>query len=201
MIEVKSIPPNEIDEVVRIHQAAFEGFFLTDLGPDFLRLYYSSLAASKSGILKGCYEDGQLLAFSASALHAAGFNKKLVRENFSKFFIFGIKFLIKDFRILVRLLKNFSKKSNNTHSDTGNYAELLSIGVDTNQQGKGLGKSLLVQLEEDVKAKGVFTLSLTTDFHNNDKVVGFYKTMGYEVFYDFTTYPDRKMYRMIKTIK
>lgn len=201
MIEVKSIPLNEIDKVVTIHQAAFEGFFLTELGHDFLKLYYSSLAASESGILKGCYEDGQLLAFSASALHAAGFNKKLIKENFSKFFVFGVKFLFKDFRILVRLLKNFSKNNNDTHNDNGNYAELLSIGVDTNQQGKGLGKSLLVQLEEDVKAKGIFILSLTTDFFDNDKVVGFYKTMGYEVFYDFTTYPNRRMYRMIKTIK
>ena len=43
-------------------------------------------------------------------------------------------------------------------------------------------------------------ISLTTDYYNNEKTIAFYKKMGYAVLYEFVTYPNRKMYRMIKNL-
>ena len=50
-------------------------------------------------------------------------------------------------------------------------------------------------------AKASSRLSLTTDYYDNEQAVGFYKSQGYEVMYDFVTYPERRMYRLIKRLK
>ena len=107
--------------------------------------------------------------------------------------------LFTQLRSLVRLFKNFTKTSRQVQ-DEGEYAELLSIGVSVNKQGQGIGKKLLVQFENEMRLKGCSSLSLTTDYHENEKAIHFYKSLGYSVYYDFIAYPDRKMYRMIKKI-
>ncbi|MFK1738770.1 GNAT family N-acetyltransferase [Bacteroides fragilis] len=84
--------------------------------------------------------------------------------------------------------------------DRGEYAELLSIGVDSLNQGKGVGKVLLIKLENIIRSEGCSKLSLTTDFFENQKTIGFYESMGYTILYDFIAYPNRKMYRLIKTL-
>ena len=72
--------------------------------------------------------------------------------------------------------------------------------MDSGQQGKGVGKKLLAKTEDVLKEEGVARVSLTTDYNNNESAVGFYHSMGYETLYNFVTYPNRKMYRFIKTL-
>ena len=84
--------------------------------------------------------------------------------------------------------------------DNEDYAELYSIGVSKAAQGKGVGKLLLAESERVMKSEGVQRVSLTTDFYDNEQAVGFYHSMGYETLYEFITYPNRKMYRLIKTL-
>jgi len=43
-------------------------------------------------------------------------------------------------------------------------------------------------------------ISLTTDYHNNEKVVDFYLKSNYKVLNEFISYPNRKMYKMIKML-
>ena len=97
---------------------------------------------------------------------------------------------------LVRLVKNFTKKSDEVEDDE-NYGELYSIGVNADAQGKGVGKALLAETEKQI---GIEKLSLTTDYYNNESTIVFYQKCGYKVLYVFTAYPDRKMLRMIKEL-
>ncbi|MHB9141129.1 MAG: GNAT family N-acetyltransferase, partial [Paludibacter sp.] len=99
----------------------------------------------------------------------------------------------------LRLIKNLSKSNPNVLDD-GDYAELLSIGVSKNRQGQGIGKELLIQLERELKQNGCYEISLTTDFNKNEKTIQFYKILGYNIYYEFIAYPDRKMYKLIKYI-
>lgn len=64
----------------------------------------------------------------------------------------------------------------------------------------GIGKRLLAESEQAMKEEGVERVSLTTDYYDNEQAVGFYHSMGYKTLYEFVTYPDRKMYRLIKTL-
>lgn len=198
-MEIKIIPKNDLPQVVEVHKISFKGFFLTELGDHFLHLYYDCVRTDERGVLSGYYEDGKLFGFCAATTLSKGFNKHLIKRNLFQFSLIGIRLLFTRIPSLIRLFKNFSK-TNSSKSDQGEYAELLSIGVSDKKQGQGIGKKLLIQLEKEMKLKGCSKLSLTTDYNENEKAIGFYKTLGYEIFYDFLAYPNRKMYRMIKKI-
>lgn len=198
-MEVREVLKEDIDQVVEVHKASFQGFFLTELGDHFLKVYYDCVRKDSKGVLLGFYENGQLYGFAAATTLSRGFNKHLIKKNMAVFSLIGVRLLLTKIPALIRLFKNFSKRDS-TYKDTGEYAELLSIGVSAKVQGKGIGKKLLIELEKVMKAKGCQKLSLTTDYKNNEKAIGFYNSLGYSKLYDFIAYPDRQMYRMIKSI-
>lgn len=190
---------NDIDTIVEIHLNAFEGFFLTSLGAEFLRFYYSCFVRSNETVTMIAEENDVIYGFSASSKFCKGFNSRLIKSNLIAFGLLSFKLLLIKPISLLRLVKNLSKKGENV-IDNEDYAELYSIGVCKSAQGKGVGKMLLLKSEQVMKEEGVTRVSLTTDFDNNEQAVGFYHSMGYETFYEFITYPNRKMYRLIKTL-
>jgi len=196
---IRKILKQELEAVIEVHKNSFKDFFLTNLGTDFLLVYYDSIRKDKNAILVGIYEDGILSGFCAACFISKGFNTNLIKKNIFQFLMVCIKLLLISPTSLVRLIKNLSK-SNPNIEDKAEYAELLSIGVSKDKQGKGIGKKLLKQLEIELNLKGCLNLSLTTDFNNNDNVIDFYRKMGYEIYYEFIAYPNRKMYRMIKKL-
>lgn len=189
----------DIDIISRIHKEAFPNFFLTSLGVDFLKLYYKTVMKSPDGILLVSKTDSDTIGFCAGTLLSAGFNTRLIKKNFMSYMGQGVMLLFTHPIRIWHLYKNLSKESSEV-GDKGEYAELLSIGVDPNKQGGGTGKKMLLALEEEVKNNGGVKLSLTTDFDNNEKAIGFYHSLGYKEWYDFVTFPNRRMYRMIKQL-
>ena len=189
----------DVNQIVGIHQSAFEGFFLTSLGPSFLTQYYSSFIKNRETVTLVAVEGTNVLGFSAATVLSQGFNSRLIKSDFIAYVWLGVKLLFSSPKSLIRLVKNFTKKSGEVQDDE-NYGELFSIGVRSGQQGKGIGKALLKDTELLIQAKGVNRLSLTTDYYNNEATLGFYHSMGYKVLYDFVAYPDRKMLRMIKLL-
>ncbi len=197
-MQIKEVLKEDVSQVVEVHKISFQGFFLTDLGDHFLGLYYDCVRKDEKGILLGYYDEGKLYGFCAATTISKGFNKHLIKKNLFQFSLVGVKLLLTRIPSLIRLFKNFSK-TNSTFPDNGEYAELLSIGVSNKKQGQGIGKKLLIALENEMKAKAS-RLSLTTDYYNNEKTINFYNGLGYTIYYDFVAYPNRKMYRMIKEI-
>lgn len=190
---------NDVNTIVDIHIDAFKGFFLTSLGSSFLNFYYTCFIKSKETVTMVAKENGVIYGFSASTNVCKGFNSRLIKSNLFIFGVLSLKMLFTTPRSLLRLLKNLTKKSEGLE-DNEDYAELYSIGVSKAAQGKGIGKILLAASERVMKEEGVKRVSLTTDYDNNDQAVKFYQSMGYEILYEFITYPNRKMYRLIKTL-
>jgi ribosomal protein S18 acetylase RimI-like enzyme len=189
----------DVPEVTRIHLMAFREFFLSQLGESFLNLYYKCFLIDKNGFGIGIFDDeGNLMGFSVATAHSKGFNRNLVLSNILPFAVMGIQILFTRPKSLIRLFKNMSK--NSSHGYDGNYAELFSIAVNPDKQGRGIGKLLLEDVEKSMFEKGCRCITLTTDFFNNADVINFYLNTGYTIFYDFVAYPDRRMYKMIKTL-
>lgn len=205
-MEIRKANIEDIDSIVQIHCDAFKGFFLTSLGKPFLKFYYSCFIACDETVMLCAIEDRKILGFSAVAKNSRGFNTRLVKKNILKFGVMTFKLLFTRPKSLVRLIRNISKTSNRVcwgggiNTDNETYAELFSIGVSAQSQGQGIGKKLLAATEHEIKALGVQRISLTTDYYDNASAIAFYRSMGYKVMYDFITYPDRKMYRLIKTL-
>lgn len=197
MIAIQKATINDLEAIVRVHEAAFQDFFLTQLGTAFLKLYYKSVMYHNDGVLLVCKMDGITIGLCAGTVLSAGFNTKLIKANLFQFGWEGIKIMFTKPIALIHLMRNMSKEDS-TVGDDGKYAELLSIAVDPKVQRSGAGKAMLLELEKVIKEKGGERLSLTTDYEDNDKAVSFYLSLGYEPWYDFVTYPNRRMYRLIK---
>lgn len=200
MIIIKKAGTIDVKDIVDIHKQAFPDFFLTTLGDSFLSLYYCCMCESPEAVTLCAYDEDKFVGFATSAYISHGFNKKLIKQNFVRFGLMGIRLLITKPWALIRLIKNFEKESpDNNIVDNGEYAELYSIAVSPACQGKGVGKKLLLETEKDVCEHNK-TISLTTDYYNNEKTIGFYHSFGYKDYYEFVTYPNRHMWRMIKEL-
>lgn len=196
---IRNATVRDINDIVTIHIDAFKGFFLTSLGTDFLKFYYTVFLKSSETVTLVAEKDGKVAGFSAATTNSKGFNSRLIRGNLFSFVKLSLILLFSDPKALFRLAKNLTKKSSEV-ADNEEYAELYSIGVDRFQQGNGIGKKMLAATEDALREKGVEKVSLTTDYINNERTVGFYRTMGYETLYVFVAFPNRKMYRFIKTL-
>lgn len=197
-IYTKLIPTEDIEAVIKVHNSAFKGFFLTGLGSDFLKIYYISVAKAPDGILIGAYRDNELIGFCAACTMSAGFNSRLIKDNILNFSRIGLMLLFTKSKALLRLAKNLTKKGSVT--DKGDYAELMSIAVDKKIQNIGAGKAMIDYLEETLRRRGIMRLSLTTDHDDNEATLAFYTKRGFKPMYEFITYPNRKMYRLIKEL-
>lgn len=197
---IKKAQLSDVNGIVTIHQQAFKDFFLTSLGEKFLKLYYSTFIKSGEGCVCCAIQNNEVVGFSACSYISRGFNTSLIKKNFVRFGFEAMRLLFCKPKALVRLAKNMNKESKDaTIEDNGEYAELYSIAVSPSCQGGGYGRKLLITTEEDVKQHNS-KVSLTTDFYNNDKTLAFYRALGYEEYYDFITYPNRKMWRLIKNL-
>lgn len=198
MINIRKIVKAEIKEVVSIHQVAFKDFFLTSLGTRFLRLYYKTALYEDTAVLLGAFDDDdKLLGFVLGTSQAKGFHKRLLINNLFQYCLMGIYLISTKPKALRRLAANMEKVG--IVDDDKNYAELLSIGVANS--GKGVGMQLLICFENELKKAYCNKVALTTDSDNNERALSFYKKMNYLEYYTFITYPDRRMFKLIKELK
>lgn len=198
-LEIIKLEQSHVPEIVDVHLNAFNGFFLTSLGKAFLRKYYSAVIAHPDSICLGCkIENGPLAGFAVGNKLSKGFHLKILRANWLMFFLEGIRLAAVKPKAILRLFRNLSKNEHPT--DDGLYAELLSIGVAGSSEGMGIGRKLIEQFQLAAIQSGASRISLTTDKLNNERTVKFYLNTGYSVYYEFTTYPNRLMYKLIKEI-
>tara|TARA_B110000208_G_scaffold180392_1_gene230026 strand:- start:422 stop:1024 length:603 start_codon:yes stop_codon:yes gene_type:complete len=187
-------------QIAKIHLKSFPKFFLTTLGYSFLKTYYKSCSKNKEAISL-CAVDNEtkiIFGFAVGCLNSKGFNKNLIYSNLGAYLFQTFILLFTKPVALVRLFKNLGK--GNDIRDKGNYAELLSIGVSPDKKGLGIGQNLLSKFENNVREKGINTITLTTDADSNHSVIKFYKKSGYKVYYEFVTFPNRKMLKLLKKI-
>lgn len=200
MNELRNLLEKDLTSIVNIHKDSFAGFFLTTLGDSFLRTYYGSVIKSSRAISIGYFdESNKLKGFAVGNLVSKGFHKDLLKNNMISFGFEALKIILTNPKSIIRLSKNMDK--NNNPQDDGLYAELLSIGVSSEAKGEGIGKKLIEAFEEEVYSRNGKVISLTTDFDKNEYALGFYRKRGYEIFYEFTAFPNRRMYKLIKRNK
>lgn len=199
-MELKIVLFSDYKMIARIHQKSFKGFFLEELGVKFLELYYRSVLRSKETIaVCAINNDGDMVGFATGCKNSKGYNKRLIIANFLSYFFYTLFYLSYKPKKLYRLFKNFSKKA--YEFDEGDYCELQSIAVEFEYKGLRIGEELVKMFENIARENSIKQIALTTDYYNNDSVINFYLKNEYKVFYDFYTYPKRRMYKLIKDIQ
>lgn len=201
MISYRKSIVSDSAQIARIHLESFPDFFLTSLGYTFLNNYYQSCVESNEAISISAIDadDNILLGYAVGCFNSKGFNNRLILSNSLKYLYLALRLLFTRPIALIRLYKNIEKLE--SKEDSGSYAELLSIAVSPVHNGLGIGQELLLEFERQVLEKGINKIALTTDANSNDYALRFYKKSGYSLYYEFVTYPNRKMYKLIKELQ
>ena len=180
-----------VDAVVDIHLRSFEQFFLTFLGPQFLRLYYEGVVAYPGSVGYVYVDDERVVGFVCGALSPSNFYKLLLRTRWHRFALAAASAALQRPSIIPRLWRAFAYPSQTpSQSDT---ATLMSIAVDPTYQAKGVGVQLVAAFLEGMRARGVKRVALTTDRCGNDITNAFYQKIGFRCQRTFLTPEGREM--------
>lgn len=185
---------NDVDNVVIIHQQAFSGFFLAELGTRFLKLYYSTVLEVRGGILliaEG--PENEALGFVAGFTDTGDFYKRLKRKRISIAYAVMLP-VLRSPKLIKRLLSSASLAGERIEAaEHTAMAELSSIAVADAGKGAGVGRLLLDEFCAEAAERGVNVVVLTTDAVNNDSVNAFYTKSGFRVTREFVTAAGRTM--------
>ena len=192
---------SDIKDIVSVHQRAFDGFFLTKLGPLFLTELYRSFGFRQGGVLRVlCNEEGHIVGFAAGALEPASFFHDLKKERALAFLWRASPGLLRNPVLVVKKLWYAAFYKGEEPTKLVGAALLSSIAVSPDMMGKSLGKKLLLDYEDVARDRGVSALFLTTDKNGNDDVVSFYLNTGYSIESRFVQADGREMLRFIKIL-
>jgi ribosomal protein S18 acetylase RimI-like enzyme len=72
-------------------------------------------------------------------------------------------------------------------------AILMSIAVAPDAAGTGIGQRLVKAFLNEMRGKGIGSVSLTTDRDNNQRTNGFYQKLGFELAHTYITPEGRAM--------
>jgi ribosomal protein S18 acetylase RimI-like enzyme len=189
--QIRLMQPDDVDSVIRVHMDGFQGFFLTFLGPAFLREFYAGVCEDPSGIAL-VYDDNSVSGFVVGTIEPPGFYKRLIQKRWWRFGFASLRPVINRPSIIPRLLRALTlpSKTTNTQLRTGT---LMSLAVMQKYHGNGVGRKLVSSFLENSRRRQVEIVNLTTDAVGNDSTNEFYLKMGFVYVKSFVTPEGRLM--------
>src|SRR5512143_2753337 len=183
--------PSHVTEVVQVHREAFQGFFLSVLGPWFLREYYRSLLSGPSGFAFVSWDGPTMTGFVVGTDQPRGMYRRLLRKRWWKFGLASVPALARHPSLIPRVA-GWAVKSEHFAAAPG-VGTLIQISVRPSIQGKGIGKALVEAFLAEARTRGLSEVNLTTDADGNDPVNAFYLRLGFARSRAFTTREGRRM--------
>jgi ribosomal protein S18 acetylase RimI-like enzyme len=180
-----------LDDIVSVHVEAFPRFFLTQLGPRFLRDYYRCVLEYPGGILLTEGGPRGVQGFVAGFLNPPAFYRELRRRRV-RLALAAVAGLIARPSRLGTLRANYHRAGDLAHETDGtDTAELSSLAVRTGSTGTGIGSRLVRRFAEVARAQGAERVVLTTDAEGNEAVNRFYRRLGFACTRTFEARPGR----------
>ena len=176
---------------------AFPEFFLTFLGPKFLREFYNSFSYDPTGIgfVAEDAETGDTLGVIVGPLVADGYFKRLLKRRWWAFCLASVAAVLKRPITIKRLYRALFYRG---EAPPGPQRALLSsVAVSPQVQGHGIGQALVKRWVEEVQRRGGSGCYLTTDADNNEKVNSFYQKLNWKIESTYKTSEGRVMNRYV----
>ena len=173
---------DDIETVVKVHLCSFRGFFLSFLGPAFLRELYLAIIGDGSGIAWVFQSGEDIIGFVAGTSQPADFYHRLLRQRWWRFGLAAIPAMFRNPLIVPRLLRTFRKPQESaSQPDTGT---LMSIAVLPESQRQGVSQVLVGAFLEEAKQRDLKQVNLTTDRDNINPVNHIYRKLYHCVIND-----------------
>lgn len=163
--------------VVQTHLASFDGFFLSTLGPRFLRLFYEGMIDVESGVLIVAVDGNRIVGFVGGATEQIGFYGSLLKTRAIRFAFAAAVAGLRTPTAIPRLIR--ARQRSSGHADTPLGSCLMTLGVLPGQEGRGIGQSLVNEFESEISRIGERSYCLTTDADKNDRTNRFYESLGF----------------------
>lgn len=184
MSVVREALPRDIDQVVAVHLAAFESFFLTSLGPRFLRHLYAGYVAHPSGILLvadggGTGDDTAVAGFVAGTADPEVFYGWLRRSHGPAMALAAAPALVRRPLVVGRRLAGAVRYRGQSPQSVTGAALLASLAVHPGSSGLGLGGLLVDAFMDRVREADREVAYLSTDVADNERVLEFYGRHGF----------------------
>lgn len=176
-LRIRPMQNSDVLAVVQVHQQSFTGFFLTFLGPAFLRELYSSTLNDPSGISYVVEQENKIIGFVVGTEQPSGFYRRLLLQHWWKFAIASLLPLLRRPIILPRLLRAFYAPA--TATQISKRGTLMSIAVLPGRQGNGVGRILVGEFLKESMRRGLHQVDLTTDRDDNEAANRFYQKLGF----------------------
>jgi ribosomal protein S18 acetylase RimI-like enzyme len=195
MIIEGNLDEGRIPDIVRIHERAFPGFFLAEMGRHFLKEYYLTVHKYDRGIIISAVDGIEVCGFVAGVLDPVRFYSFL-RGRAIAFVVPAMRALLRNPRLLIRLSRSVRRTGGARTTrcrEPEEVAELTSIAVDPWCGRKGIGRELLLAFRRQAQEWGATRIVLTTDSLNNDRVNNFYIVNGFTLDSTFVVPGGRKM--------
>jgi ribosomal protein S18 acetylase RimI-like enzyme len=198
-VAIRKMQRRDVAAVVQVHRAGFSGFFLTFLGPAFLRELYTATFIDHAGISFVAEGDKDLIGFVVGTAQPAGFYRRLLRQRWPRFAWAAILPALKRPSAIPRLLRAFSMPRQVTQQQ--HRGTLMSIAVLPDAQGHGVGRALVYAFLAEAGQRGLHHVDLTTDHDENEAANTFYQKLGFVCSRTFTTPEGRTMNEYVITLQ
>jgi ribosomal protein S18 acetylase RimI-like enzyme len=193
-VEISPLKAACLDEVVTLHLLAFPEFFLSSLGPRFLREFYASFLADPQGVGWVAYnEAGEVVGVVVGAVDPRGYFGRLFRRRWWAFSLASLGAVARRPACVPRLLGAMLYRGDRPSGSV--RALLSSVAVLPAAQGRGVGSALMRRWLDEVRRRGAAGCYLTTDASGNDAVNACYRSLGWTLEATFQTRQGRAMNR------
>ncbi|MBN1872938.1 MAG: GNAT family N-acetyltransferase [Anaerolineae bacterium] len=189
---LRKMQVSDIDQVVMIHLSSFPGFFLTFLGPRFLKLLYTYMVSSPEGVGYIYVNDkDEIVGFVCGSLQSSGFYEKFFRSQWFHVSVTLLEIIAHHPTVFSRIV--WRALSPPQASVKPGNATLMSIAVHNEYQRKGIGRELVQEFLKGVQQFNIQKVNLTTDRDKNEHVNTFYQNLGFDIARSFMTPEGRWM--------
>jgi ribosomal protein S18 acetylase RimI-like enzyme len=174
-LSVRAAVPDDLRDIVNVHERAFPGFLLTDLGPRFLTMLYAAFMEREDGILLVAESSrGTAVGLLAGTRAPTHFFRALRAQRGMAMGFASLPGLFRHpIRIAERLLAAVRYGGDQPPALPG-YWLLSSLGVEPGHGRSGIGTMLVDRfytMADIARAPGIYLL---TDSKDNDAVLNFY---------------------------
>jgi ribosomal protein S18 acetylase RimI-like enzyme len=184
----------DIAEVVRVHLEAFPGFFLSELGPGFLRQFYRGFLCADGIALVAVEADaGKVCAATAGAMQPAWFFSRLLVQRWWAFGLAALPTLARRPSILPRLLRAIRYRGDAPSEPGG--ALWSTLQVRPGFHGRGIGRRLAKAFLQEAEQRGARYVYAFVDA-DNERTIRLHRSLGFKSAERLFTPEAREMVRL-----
>jgi perosamine synthetase len=173
---IRPMQAADAEAVARIHIEAINTAFIASLGPRFVTALYREIPRSTVGFGFVALEQDSVAGFIACAEDVSALYRRVLTRRGIFFALVLARHFLR-WRTVKRMLETLFYPAKKDHSDLCK-PEILSVGIESSQRGKGVAKQLMAAALDGFRQRGIREVKVLT--HDiNDASNAYYAQCGF----------------------